>query len=408
MPKRTIGTDVLTAARERIAWTFDTFDRISLSFSGGKDSTVMMHLVMEEAIARSRSVSVLFIDWECQFSETIKHVRKMFELYAENIDPYWVALPIKTVNGCSQYEPEWTAWDPNKRNLWTREPDPMSITDKSFFPFYYDGITFEEFVTLFNAWFANGGLSACFVGLRADESLNRFRAMAMEKEKMHDKPYTTRVVHDAWNVYPIYDWKAEDDWKYLAKFGKCYNVLYDRMYQAGMKLSQMRVDEPFGDVQRKGLWLYQIIEPQLWSKLVARVEGVNSTALYVKKGGNMTGTGSLVLPQGHTWESFSMSILNSMPPKTALHYKNKIAVYLKFYRDRGYPDGIPDAADDKLERAAKVPAWRQICRALLRNDYWCTGLGFSPTKSSAYGKYLDLMKRRRSKWNIFNQIEDEN
>ncbi|EAA2780639.1 phosphoadenosine phosphosulfate reductase, partial [Salmonella enterica] len=40
-----LGTDVLTAARQRIADTFDQFKRICLSFSGGKDSTVMLHLV---------------------------------------------------------------------------------------------------------------------------------------------------------------------------------------------------------------------------------------------------------------------------------------------------------------------------------------------------------------------------
>lgn len=406
MGKCSIGVDVLTAARNRVCWAFDHFERMYISFSGGKDSTCLFHLVMEEATKRNRKVGVLFIDWECQFTETVKHVKNMLELYADHVEPYWVALPIKTVNGCSQFEPEWTAWDPDKRNLWTREPDPSSITDKSYFPFYYDGITFEEFTVLFAAWYANCGQSCAMVGLRADESLNRFRAMAAEKERMDDRCYTTRVVHDAWNVYPIYDWRAEDDWKYLGKTGKCYNRLYDRMYQAGLTLSQMRVDEPFGDVQRKGLWLYQIIEPQLWSKLVARVEGVNSTALYVKKGGNMTGTGSLTLPQGHTWQSFSISILKSMPPKTREHYKNKIAVYLKFYMDRGYPDGIPDEVDNALERAGKAPSWRMICRALLRNDYWCTGLGFSPTKGSAYAKYVDLMKRRRRNWGIFEAIEE--
>ena len=57
--KRHIGIDVLKAAKQRISITFDNFEKVYVSFSGGKDSTVMMHLVMEEAIKRNRKVGVL-------------------------------------------------------------------------------------------------------------------------------------------------------------------------------------------------------------------------------------------------------------------------------------------------------------------------------------------------------------
>mgnify|MGYP000464602105 CR=1 FL=1 len=50
--KRYLPYDVLTAARQRVEWTFDNFKRIYLSFSAGKDSTVMLHMVMAEAIKR--------------------------------------------------------------------------------------------------------------------------------------------------------------------------------------------------------------------------------------------------------------------------------------------------------------------------------------------------------------------
>ena len=52
MPKRPLDMDVLTAARQRISWTFDHFPRVYVSFSAGKDSTVMLHLVADEARAR--------------------------------------------------------------------------------------------------------------------------------------------------------------------------------------------------------------------------------------------------------------------------------------------------------------------------------------------------------------------
>lgn len=39
MKKRYLGQNVLDAARSRIKWVFDTFPKIYISFSGGKDST---------------------------------------------------------------------------------------------------------------------------------------------------------------------------------------------------------------------------------------------------------------------------------------------------------------------------------------------------------------------------------
>lgn len=395
MPKRYLGIDVLTAAKERIEYTFDKFNKICVSFSGGKDSAVMLHLVMDEAIKRNRKVGLLFIDWECQMKMTISFCEKMFELYADNIEPYWVSLPMKTWNATSQFEPEWTAWDKGKKDLWVRQPSKHSITDESFFPFYFNGMPFEEFVPCFAKWYSEGGECAQFVGIRADESLNRYRSIARDKPMYDSKPWTTNVVDSAWNVYPIYDWKTQDVWVYLGKYEKAYNPLYDLMMQAGMKLSQMRICEPFGDEARKGLWLYQVCEPDMWAKLAIRVSGANTGALYAQEKGAVMGNYSVALPENHTYESFSKHLLESMPKKTAEHYKNKIYVYLTWWSKRGYENGVPDKVDVKMESSGRVPSWRKICKTILRNDFWCKGLGFSPTKSAAYEKYMKQKAEKR-------------
>lgn len=405
MPKRGLGIDVLTAAKERIEWTFNTFERIYISFSAGKDSTLMLHLVMDEAKKRNRKIGCLFIDWECQISHTINFAKQMYTEYSEWIDPYWVALPMKTWNATSQFEPEWTAWDANKKDLWVRQPDEISITDGSVFPFYFDGMPFEEFVPCFGEWYAQGQECAAFIGIRADESLNRFRTIARDKPMYEGKPWTTKVIASCWNVYPVYDWKTTDLWTYFAKFEKPYNKLYDRMHQAGIKLSQMRICEPFGDEARKGLWLYQVVEPEMWAKVCLRVAGANTGALYADEKGAVLGNHHIALPPNHTYESFANHLLNTMPKPTAEHYKNKLAVYLKWWSKRGYEAGIPDKAEVRLESYGKVPTWRKICKTILRNDYWCKGLGFSPTKTSAYKKYVELMKKRRVDWKIYEDIE---
>lgn len=404
MPKYNLGINVLDAAQERIEWTFDNFNKIYCSFSGGKDSGVMTHLVCEEARKRGRKVGMFFLDWECQFSLTINFANEIYEEYKDCIEPYWVQVPIKTWNACSMYEPEYTAWDETKQNLWVREKNDIAIKDGSYFPFWYGGIMFEEFVPTFGQWYAQGEKCACFVGIRAQESLNRFRAIAKEKATYDGKMFTTNVVENLWNVYPIYDWDTKDIWTYHGKTGKSNNKLYDRMHQAGMSLHQMRICEPFGDESRKGLWLYQVVEPVIWSKLLLRVSGANTGKMYSNKRGSIMGNHTITLPEGHTWKTFAISLLESCPPKTAEHYKNKIAVYVQWWKKHGYEDGIPDESPIKIENMGKAPSWRRVCKTLLKNDYWCKYLGFSPTKTSAYKKYTDLMTRRRKAWGIFTEF----
>lgn len=396
MAKRTLGINVYEAAKQRIKWTFDTFKNIYVSFSGGKDSSVMLHLVMDEAIKRGRKVGVLFVDLEAQYKLTIDHIQYMYELYKDYIDPYWVSLPIALRNAVSMYEPKWTCWGDGAE--WVRKPPEIAITDRDYFPFYHYGMEFEEFVPEFGKWYGKGDLTACFVGIRADESLNRYRTIVRDKSRFDDKGYTTWCGSGLYNVYPIYDWKTSDIWAYNAKFNKSYNRLYDLMHQAGLSIHQMRICQPYGDDQRKGLWLFHIIEPETWGAIVSRVNGANSGALYVRESGNVLGNIKINKPDGHTWESFAKMLLASLPDKSREHFENKIAVFLKWWYDRGYPNGIPDEADPKDEADKKVPSWRRICKALLRNDYWCKGLSFTQTKSEAYSKYQKIMKRRKQKW----------
>jgi len=397
--RRMLDIDVLTAARQRIAWAFESFPRICVSFSGGKDSTVMLHLVMEEAIARGRKVAVLFLDWEAQFKLTIDHVQEMFDLYADHIDPWWVALPMTTTNACSQVEPEWTCWDPDKRDLWVREPPAGAITDPSVLPWYYPEITFEHFVERWGRWYSASEPVAQFVGIRTGESLNRWRAITRKrKSRLEGKPWTAWKGGGCFNVYPIYDWVTADVWTYFAQSGKPYNRIYDRMHEAGVPPHNMRICEPYGDEQRRGLWLFHAIEPATWAKVCARVAGANSGALYAGERGNILGNQKISLPEGHTWRSFAMLLLDTMPHTTAEHYRDKIARYVWYCVEKLRID-VPD--EQTGDTGSKdVPSWRRICKVLLRNDYWCQGLSFSAQKPQAYARYKKIMGRNREKWGI--------
>lgn len=399
--KRYLDIDVLTATRQRIAYTFDHFENIFISFSGGKDSSVMFHLVMDEAIKRGRRVGVMLIDFEAQYTRTSDHAEEMFARYADNIDVHWICLPIKLRNASSNFEPVWTCWDPERKADWVR-PMPKRdgvISDPEFFPWFQPRMEFEEFIVLFAEWYGGDQPTAAFIGIRADESLNRFRTIATFSKGTHGgKRWTTEVMTDVYNVYPIYDWRTKDIWIYHAKNpDREHNAIYDLMHQAGVKPSQQRLCQPYGDDQRRGLWLYHILEPQTWYRVVARVNGANSGALYVQETGNIMGYSKITLPEGHTYKSFCNLLLSTMPKVTRDHFIPRFKVFLRGWKGRGYVDGIPDFAPKVLEDKQWAPSWRRLCKVLLRNDWWCKGLGMVQPKSEAYGRYLELRKEKKGR-----------
>jgi len=326
--KKPLGIDVLSAAKKRISYIFDNFNKVYISFSGGKDSTVMFHLVAEEAIKRNVKFGVLFIDLEAQYSKTIESSTKMFEEYKDTIDLHWCCLPIKLRNGVSNFEPTWCCWDDDKKDLWVRElPNHKNVIhDTSFYPWFKKKMEFEEFIILWGEWYSKKELCAGFIGIRADESLNRFRTICtFKKETFNNKRWTTRIIDNLYNVYPIYDWKTSDIWVYHGKNkGKIHNEIYDMMEMAGVPLSKQRLCQPFGDDQRKGLWLYHILEPYTWYKLISRVNGANSGSLYIQETGNITGYNKISKPEGHTWKSFFMLLYSTMPRVTQKHYMPRL------------------------------------------------------------------------------------
>lgn len=401
--------NVLEAAKERISYTFDNFENIVLSFSGGKDSSVMFHLVADEAIRRGRKFSVMIVDLEAQYTKTIEHIEEMLSKYEDIITPYWICLPMSLRNAASNFEPRWICWDEEKKDVWVREMPKHNgvISDIEYFPFFQKGMEFEEFIVLFAAWHGGDKDTAVFVGIRADESLNRYRTVAStKKEKFNGKMFTTKIEDGLYNIYPIYDWKTSDIWVYHRKNEEMeHNKIYDFMHQAGVKPSQQRLCQPYGDDQRRGLWLYHLLEPQTWYKVVARVNGVNSCALYNLENGNVNGYNKIIKPEGHTYKTFCELLLKTMPRVTREHYLKRFNVFIKGWKGRGYNNDIPEEAPEVLESKHWAPSYRRLCKVLLRNDWWCKGLGLTQPKSEAYGKYLEIKRKREIEEQMDESLE---
>ena len=394
--KKYIDKSVLSASKDRISKVFDNFERYYISFSGGKDSTVMTHLVMDEAKKRGKKVGLLIIDLEAQYRHTIEHVREIVDEYREHIDLHWFCGELQLRNAVSDFQPKWVCWDEESRDIWVREK-PEEASNLEQYDFYIPKMEFEEFMVLFGKWYSNDKLTAGFIGIRADESLHRYRAIVSEKKGLTFNKYkwTTKLTKNLYNVYPIYDWRTEDIWIFHSKNKHLsHNKIYDMMTMAGVKLSNQRLCQPFGDDQKKGLWLYHILESETWYKLLNRVSGVNSGALYINERGNINGYNDVTKPDNHTWESYTNYLLKSLPKKMQDHYKERFEKFIVGWKKRGY-NKIPDKAPHDLEVKCWAPSWKRMARCILRNDYYCKGLGQTQPKSEAYEKYKSIKQKRR-------------
>ncbi len=383
MPKLFKNENVYDAANARLDIIFKHFKKVYVSFSGGKDSSILLNMALEKAREHNcLPLHVLFIDLEGQYSHTIEHIVEMMSL--PEVRGYWICLPLNLRNAVSQAHPYWLCWDKDKQSTWIRPmPEhPTVISDLGYFPFYRKGMEFEEFIVDFAEWFSGGELAACLVAIRSDESLNRYRTIRnARKVRFQDYGWSTLLTGNIYNFYPIYDWRTKDIWIANGKFGFRYNKIYDLMYLAGVPLKAMRICQPYGDDQRKGLYLFKILEPEIWVRVVARVEGANFGNRYAQN--VALGNRKVILPPGHTYRSYAKFLLSTMPSHIAGHYRKKIFKFLNWWRKHAKESGyrsIPDFTDAKLEAARKAPSWRRICKVLLRNDYHCYGLSFAPSR----------------------------
>lgn len=382
--------NVFDASLERIEFAFDNFDNLCVSYSGGKDSTLMIQLVNMIAKKRNRKFDVLFIDMEAQYLMTIEHIKTLKNKLECIRDFYWVCLPLSLRNAVSVFEPRWICWEKAKKDKWVREMPEFAINeDNNIFPFFRYAMEFEEFVPEFEKWYQEkkGGMCGSFVGIRCDESLNRFRTIvSQKKDRLKDKPWTTRnkPLKNSYSIYPIYDYRTEDVW--IATFNNNfeYNYVYELMYKNGLGIHQQRLCQPFGDDQKNGLDQYRAIEAENWDKLLKRVAGVNFGNIYCRT--SALGNIKSEKPEHLTWQEWALYLLESIGiynKKLEKHYAIKIKKFFTYWEEKcGCTlDMIEDEADKKMESLKIVPSWRRVARALERNDFFLTRLSFGETKS---------------------------
>lgn len=405
--------NVLEATFERYDIVFQEFDHIYFSFSGGKDSSLMVQLAAMKAREYGKKIDILYIDLEAQYKATIDHVYKMIDSEKDVIDDfYWIALPMSLRNAVSVIQPKWICWDEDDKHKWVRDMPKLDCvinTANNPFDFFRKGMEFEEFIVEFAIWYKNkkGGKCAAGIGIRSDESLNRFRTIiSQSKETYKNYPWTTMVKSngkpiDVYNFYPIYDWRTEDIWGAVSKYDLEFNEIYELMYKNGLSIYEQRLCQPYGDDQRNGLDQFRALEYDTWEKVLNRVHGVNFGNIYARS--SLLGNIKTEKPDGMTWEEYAVFLLESLglyAPELRDHYYHKIKKFIRWWKNEGL-DEIPDVEDKKMEAAKKKASWRRIARAIEKNDFWMSRLSFSQTKSD-----VERIKELKAKYKNIIYLKD--
>ena len=432
MVREYLHMNVYDAFLARMHFLFEEFDHIYVSFSGGKDSGLLLNLVLDYRNQHypERAIGVFHQDFEAQYSVTTEYVERTFERIKDQVELYWVCLPMATRTALSSYEMYWYPWDDTKKELWVREMPQKEYVinlENNRMTTYRYRMHQEDLAKQFGRWYRDahdGGKTVCLLGMRADESLQRYSGFLNKKYGYKDTCWISKQFKDVWCASPLYDWSTDDVWHATYLFGYDYTRLYDLYYMAGLKPSQMRVASPFNDYAKDALNLYRVIDPEIWCKLVGRVQGANFASIYGKS--KAMGYRNITLPEGHTWKSYTKFLLDTLPKRLRNNYAKKFNTSIQFWhgtgggldesviqelQEKGYQirrngvsnytlnqksrivfvGPIPDHTDD-IKSTKDIPSWKRMCYCILKNDHTCRFMGFGMTRQQQ--KRLDMIRRK--------------
>lgn len=444
-----VDETTLELARKRVAIAFDRYDHVAVMFSGGKDSTCVLHLAIDEHQKRGikKPLDVIFFDEEVIPYETEWYARQVYNW--PMVDMRWLSLPVQRQNACSKESPDWYPWAPEIEDLWCRPLPPESITLNEF-----DAWDFRQVENRLSIQELNGllfhpkkhGRVGLMMGIRADESMTRRRGVLRKKEDNWIVHYT-RFLYKVcrWpgctrptirptastceehkgkklpstdmsdlgfidKLYPIYDWKTEDVWTFTRDFAHdpmtgepAWNRYYDHLEMAGIPHFRQRCAPPFGHEQLAGLWTFKVVDPDLWAKMVDRVPGVATAARYARTELYAFGERPTV-PESdwfddRAWMELIKSLLRNHEERIARLTAEQIQTFISRHNAKtGYDPILPD-----IPHPVTGLSWQFLAMLAQRTDPlnrkkpdWQVAQRGDPKALPRFRKkYMDGLRRRQ-------------
>lgn len=343
-----VDKSVVEAAEERIRYIFDEFENIIVSLSGGKDSTVLCWMALQEARRRNRKIGIFFVDEEAVYQSTVEQVEWLMNLYPENTTRLWLQFPFRLTNATSVQEGQLICWEEGKHKIWMRSKMPYAIQHKPWDPATETirdknkGFGFYDVIENFQRLREN---TAFLVGLRAVESMNRFRAVT-KNPGYKDVYWATKTGGEGSAAfYPLYDWNFHDIWKFIYDNNIRYSRIYDYQFKKGLGIREIRVSSLIHEKSFKALVELPEFEPKTYDKLCRRIKGIQVGHLYGKDAKLLR---SRKLPKNYkSWREYRDFLLVTYPDESKRDiFERRFSRHL----DNNY-------------------VARQQCRQLILNDY---------------------------------------
>ena len=367
--------NVYEAGLERIRYCFKNYDKICVSFSGGKDSTVVLNLALKVAKEQNKlPLDVIFFDEEILDNPTHEYAERVSE--RDDVNMHWLCLEWKHRNACSNEEPFWYCWDADKKDVWVREMPKQAITTHKR---WTKGMSFQDFA---HYYYDKEVGSVCFLtGVRTQESLRRLRVITSK----HNDSYIQ--ANATWNsvlAHPVYDWSSEDVWLGVQKFDWDYNKAYDVFNQTSLhsKFLQQRVCPPYGEEPIRRLWIWQECFPDLWDKMLKRVPGVSTAIRYSN---TELYSNARVKPDNLTYQEYTKVIIESYASPYKEQVKKTLNKYIKLHYNK-----TDTKIEDEIANPLTGVSWKFLCRCAIRGDF----------KGRQASNLLNEAVKRRDKLNI--------
>lgn len=382
--------NVHDAAKARLRLVFQHFERVCVAFSGGKDSSVTLHLALEVAREMKRGpVHAVFIDLEGQYQATIAHVTEMFD--RPDVQPWWVCLPINLRNASSLREPYWCAWEPGREADWIRPlpSHPSVISDPARFPFYRHRMEFEEFVPEFNRWLARDASTAFLVGIRSDESLNRYLAVKRRTKKCAWTPpaRTSRcpgapATNPATAASPSFrstTGNSKTCGATPASTATPTTASTTRCCGRAWRFRRCASASPTATTSARAWTCSTSSNPPPGSARSGASKAPTTRPAIAASAFSATAA-AWACPTFSTWRQYCQFLLDSMPAALRQVYARRIDVFIQWWEQRGHPLSMwPDAGVPDLENRKAQPSWRRIGLSLLKQDM-ARSLSFGPAR----------------------------